>query len=269
MMASARMVWMKGMGLLLCLLMAFPLWAADGDYPAKPNPPRLVNDFAHMLTAEQEQALEAKLVNYEKTSSTQITIVTLKNLGGYDVSEYTFELGNRWGIGQKDKKNGVLILTSLEDRKGWIAVGYGLEGVLTDALTGRIYRNEIVSQFKHQEYYKGFDRAADAVIAATKGEYHADAKDDDKGDKIPPAIIVIAVIIAVILFSRIGGGGGGGTYMSGRGRRGIDSGWGGGFWGGGFGGGGSSWGGGGSSGGGGFGGFGGGSFGGGGAGGSW
>jgi uncharacterized protein len=274
MIPNVKKLWLKSTALIVLLLANFVVRAADGDFPARPEPAMLVNDFAGMLSTAEEAQLERKLEDYARNSSTQITIVTLKNLGSYEVSQYTFELGNRWGIGQKDKDNGVLILTSLEDRKGWIAVGYGLEGVLTDATTGRIYRNEIVPRFKEGDYYGGFDKAADAVIAATKGEYTADKKEADNKGKFPAAIIIAIVVIIYLIISRRGGGGGGGGYMSRRGSRGFGEGFllgsilnnigrgdGGGSSGG--------WGGGSSGGGGGFGGFGGGGFGGGGAGGSW
>lgn len=248
-----------GIACMLVLLHSFA-WASDSDFPAKPNPPRLVNDFAGMMSSSEAAQLEQKLLEYEQSSSTQITIVTIKNLGGYDASDYAIELGIKWGVGQKGKDNGVLVLASLEDRKAFIAVGYGLEGTLTDATTGQIYRKEMVPSFKEGKYYEGFNRAADAIIKATKGEYKADPKEEK--DKLPAWVIVLIVVIIVIAISK--GGGGGGSYMSGRGFRGF----GGGFIGGsGFGGG---WGGGSSGGGGGgFGGFGGGSFGGGGAGGNW
>lgn len=248
---------------LLSVLAIANVWASDDDFPAKPNPPRLVNDFAGMLNEADAEQLEVKLLEYEKTSSTQITIVTVKSIGIYEVAQYAIELGNRWGVGQKGKDNGVLILASRDDRKVNISVGYGLEGALTDAMCGRIIRNEIVPNFKNAAYYSGFTEAADAIILATKGEYTADDK-PAKGSKPGVfAIVLLIVIVYIILWvlSKIGGGGGG-SYMSGRGYHG----WGGGF--GGFSGGGSSFGGGRSSGGG-FGGFGGGSFGGGGASGSW
>lgn len=253
--------------LLLSVMSLTYTWAADEDFPAKPNPPRLVNDFAGMLSADEANRLEAKLLQYEQSSSTQITVVTVKSIGLYEVAQYAIELGNRWGVGQKGKDNGVLILASKDDRKINISTGYGLEGALPDAVCGRIIRNEIVPNFKNGDFFAGFDKAADAIIAATKGEYTADAK-PKKGGK--PGVLVIVILIIVVyiilwIISKIGGGGGG-SYMSGRGYRGWDSG----PWiGGGFGGSrGGGWGGGSSSGGG-FGGFGGGSFGGGGASGSW
>lgn len=249
-------------------------FAGDNDFPAKPNPPRLVNDLAGMMSTEQAAQLEAKLLEYEKTSSTQITIITITNLGGYDIAQYAVELGNRWGVGKKGKDNGVVVLASKEDRKVNISVGYGLEGALTDIMSGRIIRNEIVPEFKEGNFYGGFDRAADAIILATKGEYKAEEKYDHENEGDLPAVAIILIIIVIYfilwLISRKGGGNGGGGYMSGRGYRGFTggflggtlfgSGWGrssGGGWGGG------------SSGSGGFGGFGGGSFGGGGASGSW
>lgn len=272
MMHRYRQALLRGLHIVVCfLLLAVSVSAEDKDFPAKPNPPRLVNDFAHMLTDAQAADLEAKLVNYDKTSSTQITVVTIKNLGSYEISEYAVELGNRWQVGRKGKDNGVLMIASLDDHKINISTGYGLEGALPDAMCGRIIRNEIVPAFKEGQYYQGFVQGVDAVIAATKGEYTAD-KTDGKGEgkRLPAwAIIILILVVYFILWimSKFRGGGGG-SYMSGRGSRG----WGAGpFIGGGFlgGGGGSGWGGGGDSGGGGFGGFGGGSFGGGGASGSW
>lgn len=262
---------LRYLGALMMLLLSQIAFAGDGDFPAKPNPPRLVNDFAGMMNAQEVAQLEAKLLEYEKTSSTQITVITIKNLGGYEVSQYAVELGNLWGVGHKGKDNGVVILASKDDRKVNISTGYGLEGALTDIQTGRIIRNEIVPQFKARNFYAGFDKAADAVIAATKGEYKAE-EDFHHGKKKLPGIVTLAIIIGIILLIFIiskggGGGSGGGGYMSGRGYGDIATGMllgqllGGGHRGGGFGGG--------SSGGGGFGGFGGGSFGGGGSSGSW
>lgn len=255
--------------ILLSLLTGFLSFAGDDDFPAKPNPPRLVNDMAGFMSASEVEQLEAKLLEYEKTSSTQITVVTIKSIGLYEPSQYGVELFNRWGLGQKDKNNGVLIFASKEEKKINITTGYGLEGALTDAMCGRIIRNEMAPSFKAGNFYEGFSRAADAVIAATKGEYIAD--DEPQKGKRPGALTIIILILVVYIvlwiLSKIGGGGGG-SYMSGRGYRG---GLGGSILGGMLGGGlgsGGGWGGG-SSGGGGFGGFGGGSSGGGGASGGW
>lgn len=245
---------------------------AGDDFPKPANPPRLVNDYAGMMTPAQQQELEQQLVAFAKQTSNQITIVTVKSLGPYDVSEYATELGNRWGVGSKQNKNGVVILASSEDRKINISPGYGLEGALTDAMCGRIIRNEMAPEFKAGNYYNGFKKAAAAVIKATQGEYQAEYVSEDGGGGIPILLIIVIIVLIIIFFASRGGGGGrGGKYISRRGGADFITGMilgnmlgGGGSSGGGWGGGSS-----GGSGGGGFGGFGGGSFGGGGASGSW
>jgi uncharacterized protein len=257
--------------LLSFLIAGMQAFAQDGVIPGKPNPPRLVNDFAHVLNSQQISQLEAKLVEYDKTTSTQITIVTVPDLGGRDVADYSLDLFNKWGIGQKDKGNGVLLLAAIKDRKAWITVGKGLEGALTDIQSAHIFRNEIVPAFREERYYDGLANASDAIIAATKGEYTADGKKEKKGIPAAGIIVLVIFILYILKMFRGGGGGGrgGGDYMSGRGFGNLATGWllgsllsgGRGHRGGGWGGG-SDWGGG-------FGGFGGGSSGGGGAGGSW
>lgn len=255
---------------LLVVLTGVLAQAADGDFPPRPEPPRLVNDLAGIMTTAQAQELENKLVQFDKTTSTQIAIVTIKSLGSYEVEQYAVELANQWGIGRKSKNNGVLILASIDDHKINISTGYGLEGALPDVICGRIIRNEMVPAFKQNSFYDGFNKATDAIIAATKGEYTADPESKTDGSPGIAAIIIIIIVIYLIIWLMgRGGGGGGGNYMSGRGSRGWVGpfiggnifGSGGGFGSGGFGGG--------SSGGGGFDGFGGGGFGGGGASGSW
>src|SRR5258705_7671931 len=96
--------------------------------PRKPNPPRLVNDLTNTLTAEQQQALEAKLVAYDDSTSSQVAVVIIPSLQGYDIAEYALPLGPAWGIGGNEFNNGVIVLVAIEDRKTRIEVGYGLEG---------------------------------------------------------------------------------------------------------------------------------------------
>lgn len=232
---------------------------ASNIYPKPMSPPRLVNDFAQVMDPSQLSTLENKLLDYNNTSSIEISIVTIDTLFGHDVAEYSFELANQWKIGKKEKNNGVLILASIKDRKMFIATGYGMEGVLPDAVCAQIYRNEMVPEFKLQNYYQGFSKAADAIILVSKGEYTADNAYSSSDSSSSLGVLIFAIIIVVIIIlSAIfgkGGRGGGGPYIGGGGWSGGSS------WSGG-----SGWSGGSS---GGFGGFGGGSFGGGGAGGSW
>ncbi len=229
------------------------------DFPSKSN--RLVNDYVGIISADEANALERKLIAYNDSTSTQVSIVIIKELNGYEINDYAAQLANAWGIGQSTKNNGVLILVAMQERKTSIQTGYGMEGVLPDAICKRIIEYEIKPSFKNSDYYAGLDLATTAIFKFAKGEYKADHY--KKGKKFPTSALVIAIIVLFLLFRNAGK-----RYQTidGKGVRG-----GGGFFppfigGGGFGGGGSF---GGGSSGGGFGGFGGGSFGGGGASGGW
>jgi uncharacterized protein len=260
--------------ILLLLLVFTCLVTVAQNIPAPPNPPRLVNDFAHAMTADQVEELEQKLVAYDDSTSIQIAVVTIPTTGDYAIEEYALKILRDWKVGNKKTNNGLVILAAIQDHKVWIATGYGMEGAVPDITAKQIIEDEIIPNFKEQNYYHGFDLAADAIIKASRGEYKAPA-DYDKRKKHGTGTgnilgIVIFFVIIIVLISRGGGRGGGGGMFN---RSGVlpflignmlgGMGRGGGGWSGGGGGGG--W----SGGGGGFGGFGGGSGGGGGAGGSW
>lgn len=249
-----------------CLLpFAFLLsaFAADKDFPDPPDPPRLVNDFGGFLSAGEIQRLENKLVAFDDSTSTQIAIVTLTSLGGYDIADYAPQLFDKWGIGRiKDKKNnGVLILASKEERTVFINTGYGMEAIIPDAIAKRIVDNNIIPNFKQDNFYRGFDEATTVIMQLATGQFTAD--DAGTGTNKHFIILFIFLIIFFIVLSAILNKGKHYTYTG----RGYSKGGWGGPWMGGGGFGGGSWGGGRSSGG--FGGFGGGLSGGGGAGGRW
>lgn len=247
---------------------------AQQDFPSPPDPPRLVNDFTNTLSPSEENALERKLVAYNDSTSTQISIVLLGSVGPYDISDYTFQLGDQWGIGRKDKENGLLILAAIEDRKVFMATGYGLEGAVPDAVARRIVDNVIVPAFKKEAYYEGLNQATEMVIKLAEGEYEAEEVATQGKNRSAIFFLLFFIFIFVVL-PLLKNKSDNNNHMGGKGRK-VDlfttlmlAGMLGGRRGGGFGG--FSGGGGGFSGGGGggFGGFGGGSFGGGGAGGSW
>jgi uncharacterized protein len=239
------------------------------DLLPKPNPPRLVNDAANVLSPEQRDILERKLVAIDDSSSNQIAVVLIKTLKDYPIEEYATKLFRDWGIGNKKTNNGILLIAAIDDRKIRIEVGYGLEGAIPDITTASIIRNDIVPSFKTGDYYHGIDAATSSIAKAAVGEYKVARQKDPKG-KGRGSIITFLIILAIVIFVvSAGRGGGGGGMMSRRGVGGLAETL---FWtsllsGGGRGGGGGDWGGGGDSGG--FGGFGGGSSGGGGASGSW
>ncbi|HND89126.1 MAG TPA: TPM domain-containing protein, partial [Saprospiraceae bacterium] len=270
-------------GLLLAavLLLAGSAVSAQSDnalFPPKPEPAVYVHDYAGWLSAQQRDGLEMKLRRYWDSTSTQVVVMIRKDLGDYDKTTYAIELANRWGIGRKDKNNGVLMLIKSEppDRGIFIATGYGAEGALPDITAARIIRNTMAPYFRQQQYYEGIDAGVNDIIGALSGEF----KDDAPAESVDAWVILLIIFIFALLIF-------GGMYLlakhkgtmythTGRGytrraRSPFDP-PGGGWW---MGGGGGSWGGGGGSwggdGGGGFSGgdFGGGSFGGGGAGGDW
>jgi len=245
------------------LLLWLPLLAGAQNIPARPDPPRLVNDFAGVLSAQQKATLEARLVAYDDSTSTQVVIVTVKTLHEQPIEEFSLKILRDWGIGNKKTNNGLLIVAAIEDRQVRIETGYGLEGAIPDITANQIITNDIAPAFRGGDYYTGLDNAVTSVIAAAAGEYKAPAgyHADGQGKGFPIGLVLLLIIVLLIIARR--GGGGGGGFMS---RRGfgpvIFPGSFGGF--GGRGGGGWS-----GGGGGGFGGFGGGSGGGGGASGSW
>lgn len=262
---------MKKQLLIFLLLLSSSMMAFTQDIAIKdiinkpPSPPKLVNDYAKVLTAAQQAALEEKVVQYDKTTSTQIAIVIVNTLEGRDIAEVGTEILRSWGVGgSKNTNNGVVLLIAFKDRRLNISTGYGLEKSLPDITCQQIIDNTIKPNFKGNDYYGGLDAGVDAIIQATKGEYKA-PKGYNKKKGLSAGRILFIIILIIVLLSIFGGGGRGGSFMSRRGYRGFNGpfifptgGWSGG-------GGGGGW----SGGGGGFGGFGGGSGGGGGASGSW
>ncbi len=256
---------------ILLFVLLLPLQGFTQNFPEKPVPPRLVNDFTNTLSPQELSTLENKLVAYNDSTSTQIAIVMITSLGGFAVEDYSFELAERWGIGQKGKNNGVLVFVAKEDRKIFIATGYGMEGVMPDGLVKRIIESDIKPLFKQGDYYGGLDKGTDSMFRLAAGEYQAEPRGMVE-DSSPIVFIVIFLFVVVLVmalkarsvqkYAIVNNL----TFLEAwlllNQARNVHKG----SWGGFTGDGGGSWGGGG---GGGFGGFGGGSFGGGGAGGSW
>ncbi len=237
----------------------------------RPEPPRLVNDYAGVLSSSEVQSLENKLVAFNDSTSNQIAVVIVNDLQGYDKSEFAYKVAKDWGVGQSDFDNGLLVLvkTKTDESLGqiFIATGYGLEGAIPDIACAEIIDREMLPRFRQNDYYGGLDAGTDVLMALASGEYNYDTYAGKGSSGSFPAIIFIIIIIAVIIMASAGNSNnkhikksgtsnlplwllmsmmGGGKSHSG------------------------SWGGfSGGSGGGGFGGFGGGGFGGGGAGGSW
>lgn len=248
------------------------------DIPNPQNPPRLVNDFAGVMDKSQEQQLENKLLEYFTNTSTQIAVVTVADLGNYDVADFAYRIGEKWGVGDSKFNNGIVVLfkpkTNQSKGQVFIATGYGLEGAVPDITSKQIVENEMIPAFRRGDIYGGIDQGTNVLIELTKGEYNSKqyAEKVKSSNGFNPFILFLLIFFVFpILFGRrrrYSGMGGRrsslpfwlalGLFSSGRGHGGMYNDFSKGS--GSFGGGNSF---------GGFGGFGGGSFGGGGAGGSW
>jgi uncharacterized protein len=245
---------------MLLLFSAFSLFAQYTNLPSKPT--RYIIDQSGVLDSGTLDTINSQLEQFEKDTSNQFLVVIYPSLPpGAELYQYCTQVAQAWAPGQKDKNNGVVWFIFTTDHKMYFAVGRGLEGSLTDALTTNIRLQVINPHFKQGDYAGGVEAGVQAIIAASKGEYTGTGttvnERDGGGQQIPTWLVVLIVIIILIIITRAGGGGFGGPVIF------TGGGWGGGGYGGGGG-----WSGGGGGGGGGFS-SGGGSFGGGGSGGSW
>ncbi|TNH96254.1 TPM domain-containing protein [Aeromonas sobria] len=237
--------------ILRALLPFLLLWTAA--LQAAPDFPALsgrVVDEAALMSRKQAHQLTQQLAAFEKRSGIQLVVVSIDSLDGEIIEEYGYQLGRHWGIGQKGKNNGVLLLIAQDERKVRIEVGYGLEGALPDAIAANIIHGRILPAFKRGDMVAGIMAGSQSIMKALAGEYQP--VDQPKDDKFGGFWLFVLMVIAMIVLHNLRGGGGG----SGRRRRaaytagGFGAGSSGGsFGGGGFSGGGGSFGGGGASGG--------------------
>lgn len=235
---------------LLSILSSIALLSAQ-DIPEKPSSPRMVNDFAGILNGNTS-GLEAKLRAYNDSTSTQIVVVTVQSLNGYELADFSQKLAEKWGIGQKGKNNGLLILVAVAERKTRIEVGYGLEAFVPDAKAKWIITNIITPAFKQKDFIGGIDGAVNEIMDKASGAYTRDGSETDKLSKNKASNWIIFILVLGFIgyrmfrnrpngYSSYSSGGtifGGGGFSSGGGSSGgSDFG---GFGGGSFGGGGAS-----------------------------
>jgi len=175
--------------LLILFLSISSLGFAQRGIPDPPNPPRLVNDLTKSTLSEREvNALENKLLGYEDSTSTQVAILIVESLNGYEVVDFGVRVFNNWKIGRGNEDNGVLITVSIKDRMASIVTGYGMEGAITDAATYTIREEYMNPRFKEGKFYEGLDAATDVIFKLASGEYKAETfaqnrrrKDNDGG----------------------------------------------------------------------------------------
>jgi uncharacterized protein len=175
--------------------------------PEKPDFQTSVYDYAKLLSDSEKQQLEEKLVRYSDSTTTQIVVVIVDNIKGEDIGILTPKWGHEWGVGQAEQDNGVFILLAKEERKIWIAPGYGVEDRLIAGITGEIVRNIIIPEFKAGSYYNGLDKGADAIFDVLRGKYKGSRKQDKGNGSLPLVIFLVLFVIVLIIISRNKGNG--------------------------------------------------------------
>lgn len=184
-------------------LLIFTFLAAFAQIPDAPNPPRLVNDFARVLSQQQISELEQRLVAFNDSTSNVICLVTVNSLNDMSAEEFAYEIGDKWGVRSKDKNNGVVILIKPKnDTKGEvrIEVGYDLEGVLPDIVANEIANDTMIPYFKNNDYYGGINAALNTILPIVAGEisYQRD-KTNTVGELISAIVIMASIMVFVII----------------------------------------------------------------------
>jgi len=159
--------------LLLLLLWAAPLWS-QFEIPVKPAFQSSVYDYLDLLSIQPQKSLEQKLIRYSDSTSTQIVVAIISSTQGENINFLGAQWGQKWGIGQQGKDNGILILLARDDRKIAINTGYGVEGALPDALAKRIIENIILPEFRKGDYNGGLNKGTDVIFQALTGEFKED-----------------------------------------------------------------------------------------------
>lgn len=203
-------LWMSAIGsrqklffsvLTFTLLLAFTSQGAF-SLPSQPSPPRLVNDFAGLLASGEVARLEEKLRDYDRTHSTQIAIIITNDLYGYEITDFSARVGEKWGVGRAGFENGVVITVSLVEgsREVAIATGYGVESVLPDITARRIIDNEILPSFREGNYYQGLNNATTVIMQLAAGEFSA-ADYSPQEEEVPFIALVLPFVFVFILIA--------------------------------------------------------------------
>jgi uncharacterized protein len=194
---------------LLWAVLFTPALQAEPEFPALSG--RVV-DQASVLSAPVIQQLTTLLAQHEAATGNQVVVVTLSSLQGYEIEEFGYQLGREWGIGEKGKDNGVLLIVAPNERKLRIEVGYGLEGTLTDALSKNIIETVITPRFKQKDMPGGIVEGAHAILAVLDGSYEASSERTKGEGKSDHFVVIIMLgfiggfVARLFLGSRLGGG---------------------------------------------------------------
>lgn len=199
--------------------------AGTSAFAAEPNFPALsgrVVDQARLLSPETEAEISAKLTQLETDTGDQFVVVTLNSLQDYEIEDYGYRLGRAWGIGSAENDSGVLLIVAPNERKVRIEVGYGLEPVLTDALSNQIIQNDILPPFREGGFQRGISAGVDAVVTQLRldpaeAEARAAAAVPTEAEAPVFPVLIIALIFLFLFLNLMRGAG-----RRGRRRRGAD-----------------------------------------------
>lgn len=188
------------------------------EKPTKTVDQTSVYDYYQLLSPQEKSSLEQKLIKYSDTTSTQIVIAIISSTQGENINYLGAQWGHKWGIGQAEEDNGILILLARDDRKIAISTGYGVEHLLTDAMSKRIIERDIIPYFKQNDYHGGLNRGVDAIFEVMMGEYQGTRKSNsDEGVPIGFIflLIVVFIFIMISIAKKRGGGSSGGKKSGG------------------------------------------------------
>jgi uncharacterized protein len=205
--------------LLFALLACLPLTGLQAA-PSFPSLTGRVVDGANLLPSVVERQLTQQLKAYEDKTTNQVVVVTLKTLQGYEIADYSYQLGRHWGIGQAGQDNGVLLVVAPKERKVRIEVGYGLEGTLTDALSKQIIDYEIIPRFKQKDYAGGIEAGTHAILGVLGGTYDVAAMKKAREPKQSRfelffILLVISIVVGEFLATFMGTKASTGTVFAG------------------------------------------------------
>jgi uncharacterized protein len=153
--------------ILLAFFLLAPFAARAADVPALQG---RVNDYANLISPDQKQRIEAQLAQFEQQTSNQVSVLTIPTLDGEDIEGYAHRVATAWGLGQKGKDNGALLIVAQKDRKMRIEVGYGLEPVLTDLQTSIIQNEVIIPYFKRGDFGGGIEAGVSGILSTIQGK---------------------------------------------------------------------------------------------------
>jgi uncharacterized protein len=211
----------KQVALLVAAFFALLAIEAQGAEVIPPKPDRYFNDYGGVVSKEAAQRFNEQLAQFERETSDQVVVAVFPKMqSDSDIADYTQRVAQSWGVGQKERRNGVVLFVFVQDRKISIQVGYGLEGILPDIVAYDIRANHISPYFKRGEYEQGLAVGIDLIRKAIRGEYKGSGKtvtEEHRGGGAPSFLFFIIFVIALIVISRIMRRFGGYGYSSGRG----------------------------------------------------